>query len=116
MRGRGNLHWFMPALLQRLILFSSRTCVDGYTVSLLLRTLAWKCMTAWGAPSALLWPQALCPLSGSVSFVSFSFLEYMPDRSGRVVLLDQLRDGLGLRRLGVERDAVPGPRPGYPPA
>ena len=33
---------------------------------------------------------------------------------GYAVLKDQLRDGLGLRRLGVERDAVPGPRPGYP--
>ena len=30
------------------------------------------------------------------------------------ILKMSLRDGLGLRRLGVERDAVPGPRPGYP--
>ena len=64
--------------------------------------------------SAPHWPRALCPLCSCEPVVFYSFLERLYDRVGRAVLKDQLRDGLGLRRLGVERDAVPGLRPGYP--
>ena len=63
-------------------------------------------------PTALHLPRTLCLLRDHEAVVSLpGALGLSQCLRGR---MDQLRDGLGLRRLGVERDAVPGPRPGYP--